>query len=100
MPINLSLITGTSGDYSLIGKGITPDDAIIFVSIYEAIEAHAIAQEKTILEYVTQGVCVAIEGYSIPAIGTLKAVGIIQSGDNVHIGITVLGYGFYQFIQA
>lgn len=52
--INTSLFTAQSGDYSVITKAITADDA--------------------------------------------KAVGLIQTSDNVHIGLTLLGYGFYQFI--
>lgn len=97
--INTSLFLSQSGDYSVVTQAITADDAIAFGSIYEAIEAHAIAANKTLLDYIDKGVCVRLDGYSIAAIATLKAVGLIQTSDNVHIGLTLLGYGFYQFIQ-
>lgn len=97
--IDTNLFSSQSGDYSVITQAITADDAIAFEAIYEAIKAHAIAANKALEEYIAQGICIAIEGYSVAAIATLKAVGVIQSSDNIHIGLTMLGYGFYQFIQ-
>lgn len=99
MSINTSLFAAQSGDYSVITQAITADDALAFRAIYEAIEAHAIATNNTLMDYINQGIRVSLEGYSVAAIATLKAVGVIQSSDNVHIGLTILGYGFYQFIQ-
>jgi hypothetical protein len=105
--INLSLFTATSGDYSTITNVITADDAIAFDSIYNAIKTHAELCKKppdfeesfTLLDYVQGGINVALEGYSVAAIATLKAVGLITTSDNIHIAITALGYGFYEFIQ-
>lgn len=97
--INTSLFTAQAGDYSVIEKAITANDAIAFDAIYQAINAHAIANSNTLNNYITQGVCVALSGYSLAAIATLKTVGIIETSDNIHIGITLLGYGFYQSIK-
>jgi hypothetical protein len=105
--INLSLFTAISGDYSTITNVITSDDAIAFGSIYDSIKTHADASKKppdfeefyTLLDYVHGGVSVALEGYALSAIATLKAVGLITTSDNVHIALTALGYGFYEFIQ-
>lgn len=105
--INLSLFTATSGDYSTITNVITADDAITFESIYNAIKTHAELCKKppdfeesfTLLDYVQGGIGVALEGYALSTIATLKAVGLIATSDNVHITITALGYGFYEFIQ-
>lgn len=107
MTINTNLFTAQSGDYSVITGIITADDAIAFGFIYEAIKAHAESSQKppdfeefyTLLEYVQSGVCVALEGYALAAITTLKTAGLITTSDNVHIGLTALGYGFYDFIQ-
>ena len=97
--INTSLFTAQAGDYSVITQAITADDALAFASMYQVISEHAISTGNTLNDYIMQGVCVALSGYSIAAISTLKTVGIIQNNDNVHIGLTPLGYGFYQFIQ-
>jgi hypothetical protein len=107
MIVNTSLFSAQSGDYSVITQAITADDAIAFGAIYDEIKAHAESVQKsptfeetyTLLDYVQSGVCVALQGYSLGAIATLKAVGLIATSDNVHIGLTLLGYGFYDFIQ-
>lgn len=98
--VNFALFTAQSGDYSVITQAITANDALVFEAIYEALEAHAIATNKTLMDYINQGICVSLSGYSSDAIVTLRAVGVIATSDNVHIGLTLLGYGFYQFIQA
>lgn len=97
--INTSLFTAQAGDYSVIRQAITADDAIAFDAIYQAINGHAIANRNTLNDYIMQGVCVALTGCSIAAISTLKTVGVIQTNDNVYIGLTPLGYGFYQSIK-
>ena len=97
--IKISLFTAQSGDYSVITQAITADDALAFAAIYQAISEHAIATNNTLSNYINQCVCVALSGYSVAAISTLKTVGVIQTNDNVHLGLTPLGYGFYQFIQ-
>lgn len=107
MTINTNLFTAQSGDYSVITGIITADDAIAFDGIYEAIKAHAESSQKppdfqepfTLLDYVQSGVCVALDGYVLGSITTLKTAGLITTSDNVHIGLTALGYGFYDFIQ-
>ena len=97
--INTSLFTAQSGNYSVITQAITADDAIAFDAIYQAISEHAIATGNTLSDYINQGIGIALVGYSIAAISTLKTVGVIETNDNVHIGLTPLGYGFYQSIK-
>lgn len=106
--INTSLFTTQSGDYSVITKAITANDAIAFGTIYQLLNAHALISKKidsdkfyTILDYAESGIAVNFsdQNLAIAAIATLKAVGLIATNDNVHIGITLLGLGFYQFIQ-
>jgi hypothetical protein len=101
MPINQADFSAQSGDYSIIKNTITYDDALQFCSIYEAISAHAIATQSQLLDYISNSTCVNLSDLSLPivAISTLKAIGVIISNDGVHIGLTLLGYGFYQFIQ-
>jgi len=105
--INPELFTAQSGDFSFIASKITLDDAIAFGGIYEDIKAHAELRKKppdfqepfTLMDYAQRGVCVALEGYALGSITTLKTAGLITTSDNVHIGLTALGYGFYDFIQ-
>ena len=97
--INTSLFTAQAGDYSVIRQVITADDALAFEAIYQAISEHAIATSNTLSDYINQCVCVALTDYSVAAISTLKTVGVIGTNDNIHIGLTPLGYGFYQFIK-
>jgi hypothetical protein len=107
MTINLSLFPSQSGDFSVICSIITADDAIAFASIYDAIKAHTEICKKppdfqepfTLMDYIQSGVCVALSGYELGSITTLKTAGLITTSDNVHIGLTALGYGFYDFIQ-
>ena len=99
MSINLSLFPTQSGDYSTITDVITANDAIAFGIIYNAVEAHSIATGRTINDYISQGIHIAISDLNIAAIATLKAVGLITTSDNIHIALTALGYGFYDFIQ-
>lgn len=98
--INASLFTAQSGNYTPITSAITADDAQVFVDIYTAIEAHATSTGETLQDYIAEGVCVNLGIENIASIATLKTVGVIVSSDNIHIGLTPLGYGFYQFIQA
>ena len=97
--INTSLFTAQAGDYSVIRQVITADDALAFEAIYQSISEHAIATSNTLSNYISQCVCIALTGYSVAAISTLKTVGVIETNDNIHIGLTPLGYGFYQFIK-
>jgi|GEM_PF-3484463 len=108
MPINTSLFTAQSGNYSVINQAITANDALIFGAVYQALSAHASVLRKpqseefyTILDYVQSGIQVNLsdENFNVDSIATLKAVGLIATSDNVHIGLTLLGLGFYQFIQ-
>ena len=106
--LNQSLFTAQSGDYSQITSLITLANAQHFASIYQALANHASVctnpltnQSYTLLDYVQQGICVAIGGnYPLDAIATLKGLNLIVSSDNVHIGLTPLGYDYYNYIQA
>ena len=106
--IDLSLFTAQSGDYSVITQTITANDALVFGDIYQALSDHASISKKieseefyTILDYVQSGISVNLSDAILDtaAIATLKAVGVIATNDNIHIALTLLGYGFYQFIQ-
>lgn len=105
--INESLFTAQSGNYSQITTLITLLNAQHFVSIYQALSNHAslctnpiTQQTYTLLEYVQQGVCVAIPDCPLDAIATLKGLNLIISPDNTHIGLTPLGYDYFNYIQA
>ncbi len=106
--INTSLFTAQSGDYSVITQAIPANDALAFGAIYQALRDHASISKKnnsedsyTIADYVQEGIAVNLsdENLDIAAIATLKAVGLIATSDNIHIALTLLGLGFYQFIQ-
>ena len=101
MTINTSLFTAHSGDYSVITQAITANDAVVFGAIYEALSDHASASKYTILDYVQSGTQVNLSENNLDTavIATLKAVGVITTNDNIHIALTLLGYGFYQLIQ-
>ena len=95
-----SQLTATPGDFTPILSTINKADGECLQAIYDALTNHATVCNQTLLDYVNGGVCVAlnIDGtiINIPSIATLKAVGIILTTDNVHIGLTPLGYGFMQ----
>lgn len=106
--INIVLFTAQSGDYSVITKAITANDAIAFGAIYQALSDHALVSKKidsdefyTIINYAQSGITVNLsnDNFNIASISTLKAVGLIATNDNIHIGLTLLGLGFYSFIQ-
>jgi hypothetical protein len=108
MTINTALCTAQSGDYSAIAGIITLDDAIAFNAIYQALVDHALVSKKidsedayTITDYVQSRIEVNLseEGLDIASISTLKAAGLIITNDSVHIGLTLLGLGFYDFMQ-
>ena len=105
--LNQSLFTAQPGDYSQITALITLSNAQHFVSIYQALSDHAslctnptTQQTYTLLEYVQQGICVAIPDCPLDAIATLKGLNLIISPDNTHIGLTPLGYDYFNYIQA
>lgn len=95
-----SQLTAQSGVFTPILTTLTPDDGECLQAIYDALEAHATVTNQTLMDYVTNGICVALENnetvINTPSIVTLKAVGVILSSDGVHIGLTMLGYGFMQ----
>lgn len=104
--INQSLFTAQSGDYSQITGLITLPNAQYFDAIYQALSNHASAsinyptqEPYTLLDYVTQGIQVALPDIPLDAIATLKGLNLIACSDNVHIGLTALGYDYYQHIQ-
>ncbi len=97
--INISLFTAQSGDYAPIINTITSDDALVFEAIINTLDTHSQGQNLTLQDYIAQGICVNMEGVDIASIATLKAVGVIATTDNIHIGLTPLGYGFYQSVQ-
>ena len=108
MAINTSLFTAKSGDYSVITQAITANDALVFGNIYQALSDHASISKKlqsdgfyTIPDYVRSGIQVNLnkDNFNDASIATLKAVGLIATSDNIHIGLTLLGLGFYSFIQ-
>jgi hypothetical protein len=93
-------LTAQPGNYAPILQTLTPGDGECLQAIYDLLEDHATTTGNTLLGYVQQGICVAFEQdgvvINLPSIATLKAVGVILTTDNVHIGLTPLGYGFMQ----
>lgn len=98
--INQSLFTTQPNDWALFNSTLTLANAQHFDAIYQALRDHAIQVDKTLLDYVAQGVCVALPDYPLDAIATLKGLNLIISNDNLHIGLTALGYDYHQHIQA
>lgn len=90
-------LTATSGDFTPILSTITQADGECLQAIYDSLKTHS---NDDLYSYVVDNVCVYIEKdgiiVNLPSIGTLKAVGLIISNDNNHIGLTPLGYGFMQ----
>jgi hypothetical protein len=122
MSINLSLfVNAQAGDYTPIINTITSGDAQAFDAIYQALETHAsnsaktmtgasglpelTNQNHTIIDYIADNVRVSFAeqvasgAIAATAIATLKAVGVILTDDSIHIGLSMLGYGFYQSIK-
>jgi hypothetical protein len=93
-------LTAQPGNYAPILQTLTPGDGECLQALYDQLEDHATVTGNTLLGYVQQGICVAIEQdgviINLPSIATLKAVGVILTTDNVHLGLTPLGYGFMQ----
>jgi hypothetical protein len=99
-----SQLTAQPGNYAPILQTLTPGDGECLQAIYDALEDHATITGNTLMDYVQQGICVALEQdgviINLPSIATLKAVGVILTTDNVHLGLTPLGYGFMQTMLA
>ncbi|MFM1842732.1 MAG: hypothetical protein RLZZ490_1469 [Cyanobacteriota bacterium] len=95
-----SQLTAQPGNYAPLLQTLTPGDGECLQAIYDQLSAHATATNQTLLDYVLQGVCVAIEQdgmiINLPSIATLKAVGVITTPDNIHLGLSVVGYEFMQ----
>ena len=93
-------LTAQPGDFTPILSTITQGDGECLQAIYDQLDNHATLTGNTLSDYVLRGICVAIEQDGVvvntPSIATLKAVGIVLTTDNVHIGLTPLGYGFMQ----
>jgi hypothetical protein len=97
-------LTAQPGNYQPILQTLTPGDGECLQAIYDQLEDHATITGNTLLSYVQQSICVALEQdgvtINLPSIATLKAVGVILTTDNVHLGLTPLGYGFMQTMLA
>ena len=93
-------LTAQLGNYQPILQTITQADGECLQAIYEQLLNHATVTNNTLINYVINGICVALEQdgiiINLPSIATLKAVGVILTADNVHIGLTPLGYGFLE----
>jgi hypothetical protein len=97
-------LTAQLGNYQPILQTITQADGECLQTIYDQLEDHATITGNTLLDYVNQGICVAIEQdgvvINIPSIATLKTVGVILTSDNVHLGLTPLGLGFLEAMNS
>lgn len=95
-----SQLTAQLGNYTPILSTITQVDGECLQSIYDTLVNHALDCNTTLLDYVNQGICVALNinetVIKTPFIATLKVIGIVLTNDNKHIGLTPLGYGFMQ----
>lgn len=89
-----------SGNYTPILSTITQSDGECLQAIYDILTNHAITCNSTLLNYVNDGIRVELDIDEIvintPSIATLRAVGIVLTNDNKHIGLTLLGYRFMQ----
>lgn len=100
-------LTAQSGNYSLILTTLTPDDGLCLQAVYDTLNAHATAFNSTLMNYVLQGVCVNLQEQmddannpiKLPNLATLKALDLITTNDNIHIGLSLLGYEFLQSVQ-
>lgn len=99
-------LTAQPGNFAPILQTITQADGLCLQEIYDTITAHAENNGFLLWDYIVGGFCVSLQeqieangAVNLASIATLKAVGVIMSIDNVHIGITPLGYGFMESVS-
>lgn len=94
-------LAGQPGNYAPIIQSLTPHDGAVLQELIELLSDHATALNTTLLDYVNRGVCVGLgELGDLPALATLKALGLILTSDFVHISLTPLGLGFFNAMTA
>lgn len=92
-------LLGQSGNYAPIIQSLTPHDGQVLETLIELLSDHATQAGQTLESYAMTGVCVGLGNLGeLPALATLKALGLIMTDDFVHIGLTYLGLGFYQSV--
>ena len=92
-------LLGQPGNYAPIIQSLTPHDGAVLEMLIVLLSDHSTQAGQTLEGYVMQGVCVGLGDLGeLPALATLKAVGLIATTDFVHIGLTPLGLGFYQSV--
>lgn len=100
-------LTAQPGNFAPILQVITKSDGECLQEICDTLKSHAEAASSELLDYVVSGVCVnmkeQIYGQSslinLASIATLKAVGVIMTTDNMHVGVTPLGLGFMESVS-
>ena len=60
--------------------------------IYGNIASYLSGSNDTIERYIKEGVCLSMEGLDPTELEQLKIKGLIVTSDNLHIGLTQLGY--------
>ena len=99
MPNWTDSLLGQPGNYAPIIQSLTPHDGQVLETLIGLLSDHATQTGQTLDGYAMQGVCVGLGDMGeLPALATLKAVGLIVTEDFVHIGLTYLGLGFYQSV--
>lgn len=94
-------LAGQSGNYAPIIQSLTPHDGEVLQELIGLLSDHATALNTTLLDYVNRGICVGLGDLGeLPALATLKALGLIITKDFVHIGLTPLGLGFFNTMTA
>ncbi len=100
-------LQGQPANYAPIIQTLIPADGVALESIYTILLDHATVTGSSLEEYVIEERAVNFsEKLADPNtpinpanLATLKAVGVIISPDNVHIGPTILGLGFLTLMQ-
>lgn len=92
-------LLGQPGNYAPIIQSVTSHDGQVLEMLIGLLSDHATRAGQTLEGYVMQGLRVGLGDLGeLPALATLKAVGLIMTDDFVHIGLTYLGLGFYQSV--
>jgi hypothetical protein len=100
-------LTAQSENYSFILATLTPDDGLCLRAIYYTLNNHATACNSSLVNYVLQGICVNLQEQINDAnnpiklhnLATLKALNLILTNENIHIGLSLLGYEFLEMIK-
>ncbi len=97
-------LQGQPANYAPIIQTLTPADGVALETIYNALLNHATITGSSLEQYAVEERAVNLSEeladpntpVNLANLATLKAVDVIVTPDNVHVGITPLGLGFLQ----